>query len=172
MPHKRNPIIAERICGLARVVRAHAQVGFENIGLWHERDISHSSAERVVIGESFALLDYILDRFRWMMEGLQVDTVRMAENLSGQRGLMASQSALLTLARHEIPRDAAYRMVQSAAAQVIDGSAESLQSALEPLMVDAGFSSELRGQVHQALELGERPSGVEIAFGRLDPVSN
>src|SRR6478752_3202005 len=69
MPHKRNPIVAERICGLARVVRSHAQVGLENVALWHERDISHSSAERVVVPDSFLALDYMLDRFAWLVEG-------------------------------------------------------------------------------------------------------
>ena len=72
MPHKRNPVVAERICGLARVVRAAATVGLENVALWHERDISHSSAERVVIPDSFLALDYMLERFTWLVEGLDV----------------------------------------------------------------------------------------------------
>src|SRR5205085_5141867 len=81
MPHKRNPKVAERICGLARVVRANATVGLENVPLWHERDISHSSAERVVIPDSFLALDYMLDRFRSLMAGLVVDPERMRRNL-------------------------------------------------------------------------------------------
>src|SRR5205807_1269352 len=81
MPHKRNPITAERICGLARVVRGAALVGFENVALWHERDISHSSAERVVIPDAFLALDYMLDRFTWLVEGLVVRPERMRENL-------------------------------------------------------------------------------------------
>src|SRR6476659_2013109 len=81
MPHKRNPITAERICGLARVVRANALVGLENVALWHERDISHSSAERVVIPDAFLALDYMLDRFAWLVEGLVVRPERMRENL-------------------------------------------------------------------------------------------
>src|SRR5439155_7937967 len=77
MPHKRNPITSERICGLARVVRAAAAVGLENVALWHERDISHSSAERVVIPDAFLALDYMLDRFAWLVEGLVVRSERM-----------------------------------------------------------------------------------------------
>src|SRR6266852_2682252 len=81
MPHKRNPVVAERICGLARVVRGHALVGLENIALWHERDISHSAAERVVIPDAFLALDYMLDRFAWLVDGLVVFPARMEENL-------------------------------------------------------------------------------------------
>src|SRR5207244_10918260 len=81
MPHKRNPVVAERICGLARVVRAAAVVGFENVALWHERDISHSSAERVVVPDAFLAVDYMLDRFTWLVEGLVVRPERMQSNL-------------------------------------------------------------------------------------------
>src|SRR5207244_6068671 len=81
MPHKRNPITAERICGLARVVRAAAAVGLENVALWHERDISHSSAERVVVPDAFLALDYMLDRLSWLVEGLVVRAERMRSNL-------------------------------------------------------------------------------------------
>src|SRR3989440_7025762 len=81
MPHKRNPVVAERLCGLARVVRANAAVGFENVALWHERDISHSSAERVVLPDSLLALDYMLDRLAWVVEGLEVRAERMRRNL-------------------------------------------------------------------------------------------
>ena len=93
MPHKRNPVVAERICGLARVVRADALVGLENVALWHERDISHSSAERVVIPDAFLALDYMLDRFAWLVEGLVVDPERMRRNLESSHGLFFSQRA-------------------------------------------------------------------------------
>src|SRR5438874_5754631 len=86
MPHKRNPVVAERICGLARVVRAAAVVGFENVALWHERDISHSSAERVAIPDAFLALDYMLDRFAWIVEGLVVYRERMERNLWASHG--------------------------------------------------------------------------------------
>src|SRR3954451_13755333 len=84
MPHKRNPVVAERICGLARIVRAAAVVGLENVALWHERDISHSSAERVVIPDAFLAVDYMLDRFTWLVEGLVVHPERMRRNLGAQ----------------------------------------------------------------------------------------
>src|SRR5207249_1605014 len=86
MPHKRNPIVAERICGLARVVRAAAQVGLENVALWHERDISHSSAERIVLPDAFLALDYMLDRFTWLVDGLVVLPERMRTHLESTRG--------------------------------------------------------------------------------------
>jgi adenylosuccinate lyase len=112
MPHKRNPVVSERICGLARVVRANALVGFENVALWHERDISHSSAERVVIPDSFLALDYMLDRFAWLVEGLVVRPERMRRNLEDGHGLFFSQRLLLALVESGLPRNEAYRLVQ------------------------------------------------------------
>jgi adenylosuccinate lyase len=112
MPHKRNPVVAERICGLARVVRANALVGFENQPLWHERDISHSSAERIAIPDSFLALDYMLDRFVWLVEGLVVFPERMEENLWSSHGLFFSQRLLLALVEAGLPRDDAYGFVQ------------------------------------------------------------
>ena len=115
MPHKRNPVIAERLCGLARVVRANAMVGLENVALWHERDISHSSAERVVIPDSFLALDYMLDRFAWLVEGLEVRPERMLRNLEAGHGLFFSQRLLLALVESGLPRDDAYTRVQQSA---------------------------------------------------------
>ena len=112
MPHKRNPKVAERICGLARVVRANALVGLENVPLWHERDISQSSAERVVIPDSFLALDYMLDRFAWLIEGLVVYPERMRRNLDASHGLVFSHRLLLALVDSGLARDDAYRLVQ------------------------------------------------------------
>jgi adenylosuccinate lyase len=112
MPHKRNPKVAERICGLARVVRANALVGLENVPLWHERDISQSSAERVVIPDSFLALDYMLDRFTWIVSGLVVYPERMRRNLEASHGLVYSHRLLLALVDAGLPRDDAYRLVQ------------------------------------------------------------
>jgi len=112
MPHKRNPKIAERICGLARVVRANALVGLENVPLWHERDISQSSAERVVIPDSFLALDYMLDRFTWIVTGLVVYPERMRRNLEESHGLVFSHRLLLALVDAGLARDDAYRLVQ------------------------------------------------------------
>src|SRR6478609_2796751 len=120
MPHKRNPIVAERICGLARVVRANAVVGLENVALWHERDISHSSAERVVLPDSFLAVDYALDRFTWLVEGLVVREERMRANLDGSHGLYASQRLLLALVESGLARDDAYRRVQRHAMRAWD----------------------------------------------------
>jgi adenylosuccinate lyase len=115
MPHKRNPVVAERICGLARVVRAAAVVGLENVALWHERDISHSSAERVVIPDSFLALDYMLDKFTWLVEGMTVRPERMRRNLESSHGLYFSQRLLLALVEAGLERDEAYRLVQRSA---------------------------------------------------------
>ena len=112
MPHKRNPVVSERICGLARVVRAAAVVGLENVALWHERDISHSSAERVVIPDAFLALDYMLDRFTWLVNGLVVRPERMRRNLESSHGLYFSQRLLLALVESGLERDDAYRLVQ------------------------------------------------------------
>jgi adenylosuccinate lyase len=112
MPHKRNPVVAERICGLARIVRAAALVGFENVPLWHERDISHSSAERVVLPDAFLALDYMLGRFAWLVEGLIVDAERMRTNLQASHGLVFSQRVLTALVAGGLARDEAYGLVQ------------------------------------------------------------
>ncbi len=120
MPHKRNPIVSERICGLARIVRANAMVGLENVVLWHERDISHSSAERVVLPDSFLAVDYMLDRFAWLVEGLVVRSEQMRANVEAARGLYASQRLLLTLVESGLARDDAYRRVQRHALRAWD----------------------------------------------------
>jgi adenylosuccinate lyase len=120
MPHKRNPVVAERICGLARVVRAAATVGLENVALWHERDISHSSAERVVIPDAFLALDYMLDRFAWLIDGLVVRAKRMRRNVESSHGLFFSQRLLLALVESGLERDDAYRIVQRHALRAWD----------------------------------------------------
>ena len=120
MPHKRNPITAERICGLARIVRANAIVGLENVALWHERDISHSSAERVVLPDSFLALDYALDRFAWLVEGLVVRPERMRANVEASHGVFFSQRLLLALVASGLARDEAYRLVQRHAMRAWD----------------------------------------------------
>ena len=120
MPHKRNPIISERICGLARVVRANSLVGLENVALWHERDISHSSAERVVLPDSSIGLDYILQKATSLIKGLVVYPERMLENLNATRGLVFSGQLLLALTRKGVSRETAYEWVQRNAMRVWD----------------------------------------------------
>ncbi|MBS3957243.1 MAG: adenylosuccinate lyase [Clostridiales bacterium] len=120
MPHKRNPITAERICGLARVVKAGAQVGFDNVALWHERDISHSSAERVVLSGSTIALDYLLDKLAWVLDGLVLYPERMRANLEATRGLIYSSRVLLALVDTGMTREDAYAIVQGNAMRVWD----------------------------------------------------
>jgi len=120
MPHKRNPKVAERISGLARVVRAAAGVGLENMPLWHERDISHSSAERIVVPDAFLALDYMLDRFTWIVDGLVVYPERMERNLWASHGLFFSHRLLLALVGRGADRAEAYRLVQRNAMRAWD----------------------------------------------------
>jgi adenylosuccinate lyase len=123
MPHKRNPIICERICGLARLLRAYAQTGFENVALWHERDISHSSVERVTLADACILLDYMLEKMRWVVSGLVVDPQRMIANLEASHGLVYSQSVLTALlAKGNLQREEAYALVQRNAMTAWDES--------------------------------------------------
>lgn len=120
MPHKRNPIISERICGIARVIRGHSLVGLENVALWHERDISHSSAERVVLPDSSIALDYILHKATSLISGLVVHPDRMLENLQLTRGLVFSGQLLLALTQKGVSRESAYEWVQRNAMKVWD----------------------------------------------------
>jgi len=120
MPHKRNPIISERICGMARIVRANCIVGLENVALWHERDISHSSAERVVLPDSSITLDYMLQKTISLVDGLVVYPERMLENLNATRGLIFSGELLLALTQKGIARETAYEWVQRNAMRVWD----------------------------------------------------
>lgn len=112
MPHKKNPVIGEQLCGLARVLRGYAVTAMENVALWHERDISHSSAERIILPDAAMLLDYLFDRLAALVKGLKVDAARMRANLDLTRGLIHSQQVLLRLVEKGVPREDAYRWVQ------------------------------------------------------------
>jgi len=120
MPHKRNPILSERICGMARVVRANSIVGLENVALWHERDISHSSAERVVLPDSSIAVDYLLHKMASLIDGLVVYPERMLENLNATRGLIFSGQLLLVLTQSGVAREEAYEWVQRNAMKTWD----------------------------------------------------
>jgi adenylosuccinate lyase len=120
MPHKRNPITSERICGIARILRANSLVGLENVALWHERDISHSSAERVVLPDSSIALDYILHKATSVIDGLVVHPERMLQNLQATRGLVFSGQLLLALTQKGVSRETAYEWVQRSAMKVWD----------------------------------------------------
>ena len=121
MPHKRNPILCERVCGLSRVVRANALAAVENVALWHERDISHSSVERVIIPDSFILVDYMLGTFIRVMKTLEVRPEKMAENLDKSKDVIFSQRVMLELTRRGMRREDAYAAVQSLAKQTWTG---------------------------------------------------
>src|ERR1041385_1634442 len=129
MPHKRNPITGERLSGLARVIRGNAVVALENVALWHERDISHSSAERIILPDSCILLDYMLTKLCDVVEKLQVYPKRMQQNLDLTKGLYSSQSLLLALTRRGAERKSAYEAVQRAAMKTWKGSESFAQNA-------------------------------------------
>ena len=120
MPHKRNPITAERVCGMARVVKANTQVALDNVALWHERDISHSSAERIAQADSFIALDYMLAKMLYIVQGLQVYPARCLANLNATRGLIYSSRVLLALVDTGMSREDAYAVVQRNAMAVWD----------------------------------------------------
>jgi adenylosuccinate lyase len=160
MPHKRNPIVAERICGLARLVRGYALVGLENVALWHERDISHSSAERVALPDAFLAIDYMLDRFAWLVEGLVVRPERMRANLETTGGLFFSQRLLLALVDSGVGRDAAYRMVQRHAMRAWDEGLDFRQL----VRGDAEIAS--RVDLDDVFDLGAYTRYVDTVFER------
>ena len=164
MPHKRNPVVAERICGLARVVRAASLVGLENVALWHERDISHSSAERVMIPDAFLALDYMLDRLAWLVDGLVVRPDRMQRNLDSSRGLFFSQRLLLALVADGVARDEAYRLVQGHAMRAW----EEERDFPELVRADPEISGRLgSGTLDSVFDLGHYARHVDTVFERL-----
>ena len=120
MPHKKNPVVAEQICGLARIVRAQVTPVLEGMPLWHERDISHSSAERVALPDAAITTDYLLDRTTWLVTGLVVDAARMRANLELTRGLIYTSAVLLDLVAAGMSREDAYALVQAAAMDTWD----------------------------------------------------
>jgi adenylosuccinate lyase len=137
MPHKRNPITGERLSGLARVIRGHAVTAMENVALWHERDISHSSAERIILPDACTLMDYMLVKLRELVSGLQVYPERMQQNLELTKGLYCSQSVLLALTRAGVERKTAYEAVQRAAMRTWKGDVSFAENAKqEPAIVD------------------------------------
>jgi adenylosuccinate lyase len=164
MPHKRNPILSERICGMARVVRAHSIVGLENVALWHERDISHSSAERVVLPDASIATDYMLHKMAGLVDGLVVYPERMLENLNATRGLIFSGQLLLALTQAGAARETAYEWVQRQAMKVWDedGDFHSLVSA------DKDIAAHLsKAQIDAAFNLDTYLRNVEQVFARV-----
>jgi adenylosuccinate lyase len=147
MPHKRNPVMCERVCGLARVVRGNLQAALENVALWHERDISHSSVERVILPDSTITLDYMLHVFTVVVEELRVFPDRMRTNIDATGGVVFSQAVLLALIDRGLTREDAYRIVQGAAAASWDLGADFR----EVLLADPQASELLDAQELDAL---------------------
>ena len=164
MPHKRNPILSERLCGMARLVRANSIVGLENVALWHERDISHSSAERVVLPDSSIATDYMLEKAASLIDGLIVHADRMLENLNSTHGLVFSGELLLTLTQAGVVRETAYEWVQRNSMKSWDegGDFRGLVSADKDL--SAHLSSE---QIDEVFSLDRYLRNVDKVFARV-----
>ncbi len=140
MPHKRNPVLSENLCGLARVLRGNALTALENVALWHERDISHSSAERVIIPDSNILLDFMIHRLKGVLAKLVVYPENMAANLADSKGLVFSQSLLLALVQKGLSRDEAYRLTQRVAMRVWEEGGDFPQRVAEDLEIGQHIS--------------------------------
>ncbi len=165
MPHKRNPILSERMAGCARVLRGNAMVGMENMALWHERDISHSSAERIVLPDSCILLDYMLQRFTAMMDTLVVDEERMLLNLGQSYRLVFSGAVLLALVDGGMLREDAYRVVQECAMQAWREGIDFGELIKQNGEAMAVLSSD---ELDAAMDPGQYEAGREVIFGRLE----
>jgi adenylosuccinate lyase len=164
MPHKRNPIGCEQITGLARLVRANAMAALENVALWHERDISHSSVERVILPDSFIALDHMLRRFTRIVRGMVVYADRMLENLQRSRGVVFSGTVLLELARRGISREQAYEWVQRNAMRAFH-EREDFKTLL---LQDADLARVLtREELEKAFDLDDHFRNVDAIFERV-----
>jgi adenylosuccinate lyase len=166
MPHKRNPVTCEQISGLARVVRANAQAGFENVALWHERDISHSSVERVIIPDSTTLADYLLSKTANLIETMFVYPERMLANLHSTRGLVFSGQLLLDLVESGISREDAYRLVQGHAMRAWR---EGLDFH-ELVLADPEIAGRVpRAKIEHAFDLKRQLRNIDKIFARVFP---
>ena len=164
MPHKRNPVVSEQICGLARVVRGNVVPALENNALWHERDISHSSVERVILPDSCILTDYLLAKTHWLVEGLVVHADRMRENLDALRGVIFSGQVLLELTRKGVTREDAYAMVQPLAMRVWDEDRDFRELVRE----DASIARHLQpAEIESIFDLGTQLRNVDTIFERV-----
>jgi adenylosuccinate lyase len=164
MPHKRNPIGCEQIVGLARLLRANAMAALENVALWHERDISHSSVERVILPDSFIALDHMLRRFARIVSGMMVYPRRMCENLDRLRGVVFSGQVLLELARRGVSREQAYEWVQRHAMRAFDEQRDFKSLLLADAEVMAVLSPE---EIDRAFDLDQHLRNVDAVFERV-----
>jgi adenylosuccinate lyase len=163
MPHKRNPIVCEQICGLARVVRANVQAAYEDVALWHERDISHSSVERVILPDSSTLTDYLISRTVWVLKGMRVYPERMKMNLDSTRGLVFSGQLLLDLAAAGMLREDAYRLVQAHALRAWEAGGD-FRAAIE---ADAEVRACLTEQIQEAFSVERQLRNVNRVYERV-----
>jgi adenylosuccinate lyase len=164
MPHKRNPELCERICGMARLLRGHVVTALDNVAVWHERDISHSSAERLILPDACTALDYMLDLMRSIYDGLEVCPDVMERNLGMTRGLIYSGQVLLALVEAGMSRSEAYDLVQSAAQRVWAGEGDLLSLLRsDPRVTERLSAAELEGLFDPSYHL----RGIEVAFARL-----
>jgi adenylosuccinate lyase len=164
MPHKKNPITCEQICGLGRLVRANAQAAFENVALWHERDISHSSVERVIMPDSTIVTDYLLAKTTWLIEGLVVNTDRMQRNLASTNGLIFSGQLLLDLAAAGMLREDAYRLVQGHALR----SWQDESNFEQEIQQDSEIARHLtQAQLRQTFDVERQLRNVDTIFARV-----
>jgi adenylosuccinate lyase len=164
MPHKRNPIGCEQITGLARLIRANAMAALENVALWHERDISHSSVERVILPDSFIALDHMLRRFTRIVRGMVVYPQRMLENLNRSRGVVFSGTVLLELARRGISREQAYEWVQRNAMRSFHEQKDFRTLLLEDPDLLAVLTP---AEIDKAFDLQDQMRNIDVIFGRV-----
>ncbi len=166
MPHKRNPVTSEQISGLARVVRSNALAGFENVPLWHERDISHSSAERVIIPDSTTLADYLLNKTSTLVETMFVYPERMLANLRSTHGLVFSGQLLLDLVEAGVSREDAYRLVQAHAMRAWKEDLDFHELVLE----DPAIAGRVpRAKIERAFDLKRQLRSIDKIFARVFP---
>jgi adenylosuccinate lyase len=166
MPHKKNPINTERICGMARLLRGYALTAMENVALWHERDISHSSAERVLFPDAFHLAHYMLERLRKIVAEMRVYPERMRYNLELTRGLLFSQNALAVLLHQGLDRQAAYRLIQRNAMRVWENQAQDLMSALAEDAEVVAVLGDVRAAMAPAFDLKHYTKHIDALFAR------
>ncbi len=164
MPHKKNPVVCEQICGLARVVRGNAQAAFENIALWHERDISHSSVERVILPDSTILCDYLLEKANWLVAGMRVHPERMRKNLELTKGLVFSGQLLLDLAAAGMLRETGYKVVQGEAMKAWETDGDFQEAMTAHPEVTALLKPE---QIAHAFSLERQLGHVDAIFDRV-----
>ncbi|HEY3194718.1 MAG TPA: adenylosuccinate lyase [Candidatus Dormibacteraeota bacterium] len=165
MPHKRNPVLTERVCGLARVVRGHLVTALENTALWHERDISHSSAERIIFPDACAAVDYMAQEMAKVLTGLEVRPKRMLRNLQFGGGVVFSQRVLLALVESGMSREEAYLLVQKAAMRALEDDAPGFRSLLEQ---DAEVASRIGSRLDEVFDPWQGLEHTDLAFDRLN----